>query len=255
MLALFLLALNSASFFCLQAAVHWRVGTNTGSTMPFNTDDEQDFLVIGLGRFGTSVALRLKELGYGVLGVDRNRELVQSLVDDLTEVVALDATDGDALRAVGIDAFTTAVIGIGSDFESNVLITVLLKELGVPNVICKALNQRQKAVLLRVGADQVILPEHEAGVRLAHRLVTPYLLERLELEPGVSVSEVRCPGPLAGHTLRELDLRKRFGITVLMIKGGQVRVSPAPDDAIHEGDVLLVIGPDSGVAELQKWKP
>lgn len=216
---------------------------------------KQEFVIIGLGRFGTSVAQRLVELGYQVLGVDRDRSLVQEWADELTETVALDATDEDALRAVGIKDFDTAVVAIGNDFEHNIVITLLLKEFGVRTVICKALTERQRTALLRVGADEVVLPEIEAGVRLAHRLIAPYLLERLELEPGVSVSEVRCPGHLVGHTLSELNLRERFGITVLMIKGERTRVSPAPDDVINPGDTLLVIGPDKGIAKLEGWSP
>jgi trk system potassium uptake protein TrkA len=117
------------------------------------------------------VALALAEQGYSVLGIDRDRDLVQRLADDLTQTVALDATDDDALRAVDITSFETVVVAIGTDFESNLMATTALKALGVRTVICKALTERQQTILLRVGADRVVLPEYEAGRRLADDLM------------------------------------------------------------------------------------
>ncbi len=212
--------------------------------------NSQEFAVIGLGRFGSSLALKLMNLGHSVLGIDRNRDLVQQFSDDLTQTVGLDASDESALRTIGIEDFNTVIVAIAADFESNLLITVLLKELGVQTVICKASTERQKSILLRVGADQVILPELEAGLQLARRLVSPLILDRLELEPGVSVSEIRCPGPLLGRTLGELKLQERFGLTVMMIKGERLRPAPGPEERIVPGDVLVVIGPDDAVAHL-----
>ncbi|HEU5099569.1 MAG TPA: TrkA family potassium uptake protein, partial [Roseiflexaceae bacterium] len=198
---------------------------------------------------------KLMELGHSVLAIDRDRELVQQLSDEITQTVALDATDEDALRAIGIEEFDTAIVAIGNDFESNLLITVLLKEIGLPMVICKALNERQKSILLRVGANQVILPEHEAGVRLARQLSMPLVIDRLELEPGISISEFRCPEPLVGHSLGELDLPGRFGISVLVIKGARLRSSPPNDEVLNAGDILVVMGPDVGIAKLHAWVP
>jgi trk system potassium uptake protein TrkA len=212
----------------------------------------EEYVVIGLGQFGSSVALKLMELGQAVLGIDRDRELVQEFSDNLTQTLALDATDEDALRAAGVDAFGTAIVAIGQDFESNVLITSLLKELGLPTVICKALNRRQRQILLRVGADQVLLPEEEAGERLAYQLRAPLVLDRLEIEPGVSVTELRCPARFAGRSLGELALERRFGISVLAIKGEPVRVSPGENEVLHHEDALIVIGPDAAIARLHE---
>jgi trk system potassium uptake protein TrkA len=212
----------------------------------------EEYTVIGLGRFGSSVALKLVELGHSVLGIDRDRALVQELSDNLTHALALDATDEDALRAAGIAEFDTAIVAIGQDFESNVLITSLLKELGLKTVICKALNRRQKQILLRVGADQVVLPEEEAGERLAYQLRLPLVLDRLEIEPGVSVTELRCPNSFVGRRLRDLDLAGRFRISVLAIKGDRVRVAPGDDELVTNGDTLIVLGPDAAIAKLHK---
>jgi trk system potassium uptake protein len=210
----------------------------------------EEYVVIGLGRFGSSTALRLMELGQSVLGIDRDRELVQELSDNLTQTLALDASDEEALRAAGVAEFDTAIVAIGQDFESNVLITSLLKEIGLRTVICKALSRRQRQILLRVGADQVLLPEEEAGVRLAERLRMPLVLDRLEIEPGVSITELRCPHSFAGHSLRELGLERRFGISVLAIKGSRVRVSPSEDEVLRGDDALIVIGSDTAIAGL-----
>lgn len=204
-----------------------------------------EFAVIGLGRFGSSLALTLVRNGYVVLGIDRDRELVQSLADDITQTVALDATDEDALREVDITAYSTVVVAIGSDFESSVLTTVTLKDLGVENIVCKALDDRQRSVLLKVGADSVVLPEHEAGQRLAYTLTIPWTLGHLAVGADHSITELSAPPSLAGRTLREADLFGRFGFNVLAVKRDEAPVVfPSPDFVLELGDMLVVIGPN-----------
>jgi trk system potassium uptake protein TrkA len=201
---------------------------------------EREYAVIGLGRFGTSLALTLMERGHNVLGIDRSREIVQRLADQLTQVVALDSTDEDALRAVDIPSFDTVVVAIGSDFESNLLTTVALKSLGV-------------RILLRVGADRVVLPEQEAGRRLAQVLTAPGILDQLELEPGYGITELEVPEALVGHTLAESDLRRRFGITVLVVKRKQsLVVSPPADYVLEKGDLLVVLGANTNISRLNE---
>ena len=124
-----------------------------------NNRTKTDMAVIGLGRFGASVALTLARQGFSVVGVDRDPKLVQSLADDLTQTLTFDATDENALRAVDIASFDTVIVAIGADFEANLMATVALKAVGVKRIICKALTERQKTILLRVGADKVVLPE------------------------------------------------------------------------------------------------
>jgi trk system potassium uptake protein TrkA len=216
---------------------------------------KQEFAIIGLGRFGTSLALTLIEMGHAVLAIDHDLSLVQELADDLGQTVALDATDEAALRSVGIQSFATVVVAIGADFESNILVTALLKELGVQRVLCKALTQRQKTILLKVGADEVVLPEHEAGIRLARRLVAPDLIDELELDPATRLVQMRVPDALVGRTLRELDLPKRFGVMVMGIKNQTMRVVPSADAVLNAGDVLLLLGPAEAAARLEAWEP
>lgn len=191
-------------------------------------------------------------LGHSVLGIDRNVTLTQSFADELTQTIAFDATDEDALRAIGFAEFDTVIVAIADDFECNLMTTVMLKELGVKRVICKASSERQKSILLRVGADQVILPEYEAGVQLAHRLVSPFLLNRLELEPGISVSEVRATASMVGRSLDELGLRQQYGLSVLLIKGAQIVPAPGGDQRIAADDILIVLGPDDAIALSQQ---
>jgi trk system potassium uptake protein TrkA len=218
------------------------------------SDASQELAVIGLGQFGISLAQNLVRLGHTVLAIDRDRDLVQDWADDLTQTVALDATDEAALRAVGIDAFDTVVVAIGADFESSVMITMLLKELGVRRVVCKALSQRQKEVLRRVGADEVVQPEYEAGLRLAQRLSAPDLIDRLELGPGMNLTQLRAPASLVGRSLRDLDLTGRFSVSVLLMRGDRLRVVPRADEVVQPDDMLLLLGSDEDIARLESWE-
>ncbi len=218
-----------------------------------NRRNKPEFAVIGLGRFGSSLALTLVANGYKVLGIDLDRKIVQSLADDLTQTVSLDATDEAALRAVDITSFDTVVVGIGADFESNLMATVALKSLGVRRVVCKTLTERQKAILLKVGADQVLLPEAEAGQRLAYTLTTPLLLEHFSLGPDHTLTELQVPPSFIGQSLREIDLRARFGVTVLAVKRpDELIVSPSADQRFAAGDLLVAIGTNAHIARLSE---
>lgn len=216
---------------------------------------KQEFAIIGLGRFGASLALALTEMGHTVLAIDQDPELVQTWADDLGQTVTLDATDEDALRSVGIQQFESAVVAIGADFESNILVTALLKELGVKHIVCKALTVRQKTILLKVGADEVVLPEHEAGVRLARRLVAPDLIDQLDLGRDGHLLQMHVPDAMVGRTLRALDLTNQFGVAVLAVKGQRMRVAPPADTVLTAGDVLLLLGPQEATARLEAWEP
>ncbi len=203
----------------------------------------QEFAVIGLGRFGRSVAHHLESHGYTVLGIDLSPQIVQSFTNQVTQAVTLDSTNEEALRAVDITSFDTVVVAIGTDFEANLLTTVALKNLGVRRVITKALNRRQEEILRRVGADRVIRPEHDAGERLAEELITPAMLEKLHLGADHSVLELVVPQPLVWKSLAQMDLRNRYGITVLVVKRGEtILVSPPADCILQEGDILVVLG-------------
>jgi trk system potassium uptake protein len=216
-------------------------------------NNQPEYAVIGLGRFGSSLALTLVARGYTVVGIDRDRALVQQFADDLTQTVALDASDEDALRAVDIASFDTVVVAIGADFESNLMATVALKSLGVRRVVCKALSERQQTILLKVGADRVVLPEYEAGQRLAYSLTMPLLLDHLTLDANHTITEFRTPSSFVGRSLRQVDLRGRFAITLLAIKRNEeFLISPSADVVMQADDLLVVIGSNANLDRLAK---
>lgn len=204
---------------------------------------EPEFVVIGLGRFGTAVATTLVEHGRNVLAIDADQSRVQALSTELPHVIQLDATNIEALRQVGVETFDTGLVCIGTDFESNLLATVLLQQLGVKRVITKARTRTQRQILLKVGADEVILPEHEAGRRLGRQMAAKHLVDYLEVSNDVGVVELLAPPSMWEHTLSELSLRQRYNLTVMAVRrGDDLIVSPSANFRVKEQDLLVVLG-------------
>jgi trk system potassium uptake protein TrkA len=204
---------------------------------------ESEYVVIGLGRFGTAVATTLVEHGRTVLAIDSNHDRVQALSGELPHVVQLDATNIDALRQAGVETFDTGLVCIGTDFENNLLATVLLRQLGVERVIAKALTITQREILLKVGADEVILPEHEAGRRLGRKMAIDHLVDYLEVGNDVGVVELLAPPSTWDHSLSELSLRQRYGLTVIAVRRrDDLVVSPSASFLIKEDDIVVVLG-------------
>jgi len=211
----------------------------------------KEFAVIGLGRFGRAVVRTLSEKGYSVLGIDRDAPTVQYISESCTQAVVVDSTSEESLKALDIASFDTVVVAIGSDFESNLITTVALKALGVQRVICKALSQRQKDILLRVGADHVVMPESDAGRRLGVELAAPNLLEQISFGDSHSVLELRAPESMVGKTLAQLDLRNRYGANVVALRHeASVTVSPEADQVVEENDILVLIGRTEKICKL-----
>jgi trk system potassium uptake protein len=209
---------------------------------------QQEFAVIGLGRFGRSLALALEARGHPVLGIDEDGAIVQQMGDQITQAARLDATNENALKAVDITTFDTVIVAIGNDFESNLMTTVALRALGVKQIICKAQTVRQRDILLRVGADRVIQPESEAGRRLAEELSLPSVLDKLPLGADHSVAEIIVPPSLAWQSLAQSDMRGRFGITVLLIKrGDDLYMSPTADTVLQRDDIIVVLGSNESI--------
>lgn len=211
-----------------------------------------EFAVIGLGRFGRSVVKTLVAKGFNVLGVDRDEETVQSLIDLCPQAAILDSTNEDALRELGIGAFDTVVVAIGQDFESNLITTAALKAIGVRRVICKALTTRQKDILLRIGASEVIQPEADAGHQLALELAAPNLLDRIPLGDKHTILEFMVTSSMDGKTLVDADFRKLYGVTVMAIKrGNDITVSPSGSFLMKDGDILVVLGEVDKITRLE----
>lgn len=203
----------------------------------------KQFAVIGLGRFGSSVAKTLYSMGCQVLAIDPDEERVRAMVQFATRAVAADATDEQVLRSLGIRNFDVVIVGIGGDIQASIMATLMLKELGVNYVVAKAQSEVHGKVLFRVGADRVVFPERDMGFRVAQNLISSNILEYIELSQDVSMIEIVAPCNIVGKELRQLDLRNRFNINVIALKHGEnVNITPRADDRIQKGDVLVVVG-------------
>lgn len=212
----------------------------------------QQVMVIGLGRFGSAVARELERLGHEVLAVDRNEQLVNEVAPHVTHALQLDAADEGALRAAGAGDFQAAIVAISSDAEPSIFATMVLKRLGVANVVAKAGSQLHGEILARVGADRVVFPERETGLRLAHSFNVPNVIDYLDVAPNFGIEKIRPPASFIGKSLGELDLKTRLGLTPIALRRGhQVFVNPARDERVAEGDELILIGRDDKLDQLR----
>lgn len=216
------------------------------------------FVVIGMGRFGEAVAVKLCELGHEVLAIDDDEARIQNVTENVTHAVIADAKEVRTLRALGVRNYDCAVLAIGSDIADSVLITLALKELGMKEIICKAREARHKKILLKIGADRVVIPEHEFGIKLAVQIADLNLIEYLELGEKYGLSEMNVPKKWISRTLVELDLRRKFHVTVVAVKTAKddddIIVAPSPDYRFQEGDVLVLIGKNEDINSLGHQK-
>ncbi|WP_068773946.1 TrkA family potassium uptake protein [Paenibacillus sp. FJAT-26967] len=201
------------------------------------------YAVIGLGRFGSSLSKELTELGHEVLGIDRDEEKVDEMSDILTHSVVADATDEEVLRSLGVRNFDCAIVAIGDNIQASIMAAILLKELGVKTVVAKALTDQHGKVLEKIGVDRIIFPERDMGIRVAHQLVSPNLLDFIELSKNYTIAELVVSKRIAGLTLKELDPRARYGCSIVAInKSEDMIIAPTADDILQENDVMVVIG-------------
>lgn len=213
----------------------------------------KSYIVIGLGRFGQTLARQLCALGAEVLAMDRRSDLVQQAADEVTHAVVGDAQDKEVLRALGVRNFDCAIIAIGSDLAASVLTAMNLKELEVPYIICKAHDETHRRVLEKLGVDRVIIPEQENAQRLARSLNSHNVLEYIELSKDYGILDIPAPAPWIGKSLRELNIRAKLGVNIIAVEnGGKTNVSPASDYCISQGDVLVVLGDNYSLEAVQK---
>ncbi len=210
--------------------------------------------VIGLGRFGSAVARELKRLNHYVVAIDFEEKLVNSIVDQVSHALILDATNKAALLDAGIDSFDVAVVAIGDNTHAAILTTLLLKEIGVKKIYAKAVDDYHAKILQKVGADRVFKPEEEMGLRCARSISAPDLLDFISLGPGYSIAEVVAGNRLSGKTLIELNLREKANVNVLAIKHNDI-INPVPkgSDRIEMEDVLIVAGADEQIEKLRNF--
>ena len=206
-------------------------------------------VVLGLGRFGSSLALELAKRDVQVLGIDQDPKIVQDLAEQLTHVVAADTTDPQTLRQLGVADFGHAVVAIGSHMEASILTVAALSDLGVKSIWAKALTRLQGRILERVGAHRVVLPEHEMGERVAH-LVTGRMLDFIAFEDDYALVKTRTPQEAVGKPLGEARLRTKYGVTVVGVKrSGQDFTYATQDTVIEPDDVLIVAGRTKAVED------
>lgn len=208
-------------------------------------------LVIGLGRFGTAVALELSELGHEVLALDRDEGVVNELAPKVTHAVQVDATDEDALRAVGAGDFRFAVVAISSAAEASIFATMALHDLGVGTIVAKASDRLHGEILRRVGATRVVYPEREAGARVAHLFAVPQVVDYLDVGPRYGIQKLHPPERWVGKSLGQLDLPGRLKlIPIALRRDKDVTVNPHDVEVIKAGDELILIGLDAKLEHL-----
>lgn len=202
------------------------------------------YAILGLGIFGSTIAKQLSEYNYEVIAIDQDISCVERLSDVVTQAVRADFTDIDQLRAVGVKDCDAAVVATGSHLEESIMAVMNLKELGVPQVLAKAKNKKYMEILMKIGADYVVRPEKEMGERIAKRLISRNIVDIIDLDDEYSIIEILAPEKWIGHTLRDLNLRAKYGINVLGVRknpNDHLSISPAADYEIEDNDCLLVI--------------
>jgi len=203
----------------------------------------KDFVVIGLGRFGGSVCRELVRLGADVMAIDSSSDRVEEFSKIATHAVIADSTDEEALKSLGIQNFEHVIVAIGDDIQASILTTLIIKELGVPQVTVKAQNDYHAKVLQKIGADLIVHPERDMGIRIANNIMSSNVLDYLELSDEHSIMEIKSNHRIAGYSIKDLDIRANYGINIIGIKRGeQIIISPSADEKILLGDILLVIG-------------
>lgn len=204
----------------------------------------ETFVVIGLGRFGSAVAEELCALGHQVLAIDTDEKAVQRIADKVTQAVVGDCQDPEVLQMLGVKNMDGAVVAFSSDIGTSVLITLNLKELNIPRIVCKARNHSHREVLQRIGADQVVFPEHESGRNLARTLANREILNYIELTERYGIVKLKVPAPWVGQTLRDLNVRVTYQVNIIAIQSedGSIQPVPEPDYAFRPGDLIFTLG-------------
>jgi trk system potassium uptake protein len=216
---------------------------------------KKQFTIIGLGNFGFYLAVALCQKGHEVLGIDINPKLVQEIRDQISRAVIADATDPQALRELELKSMDAVVICIGSVLNSSILATLNVKDLGVKKVVAKAVSDAHGRILRKIGADEIYFPEKDLALTAAQRLDNPNVLDYLPFMEGYSIVQLAPPSSFMGKNLIELDLINRFGIQVIAIKElvpENVVMIPTGRFVVKDSDILVLLGPDQALAELQE---
>lgn len=213
----------------------------------------KSFVIIGCGRFGQSVARTLYGLGNEVLAIDKSAETVQVISEEVTHAVQADVMDEAVLKELGLRNFDVAVVSIGSNLEASIFATLMAKEVGVKKVVTKAQSELHGKLLSKIGADKIIFPERDMGVRVGHNLVSTNILDFIELSPDYGILEITALTEWENKTLNQLKLSSKYGLNVMVIKKGtKVIVPPSADDLVEKDDILVVIGSTKDINRIEK---
>lgn len=213
---------------------------------------KSQFVIIGLGRFGSSLGRELVQLGHEVLGIDKDEEAVQDMSNVLTHAVSAECTDEETLRSLGVRNFDCGVVAIGDDIQASILTAILLKDLGVKKVVAKAMSELHGRVLEKLDVDRVVYPERDMGIRVAHQLVSPNLLDYIELSKDYTIAELAVPTNLNGKSLSDLNLRAKFGCSIVAInKPEGMIIAPTATDLLDIRDVMVIIGTNEQIESFE----
>lgn len=212
----------------------------------------KEFVVIGVGEFGSNVAKTLANSGATVMAVDKDEKRLEKIANNVTHSICADVTDPEAMKQLGIRNYDGAIVGIGHDLESNVLITMQLKEMNVPFIMVKAAAEIEGRILSKVGADKVIFPDREMGIRIGNDIMNGNYFEAIELSEEYSIVDLPVPENWVGKTLQEAKIRSRYGVNVIGIRGREdVDINPDADRRFVEEDILIVLGHNSDIQNLR----
>ena len=214
---------------------------------------KKEFVVIGLGRFGGSIVRELVKQGANVMAIDTDSERVDEYARIATQSVVADTTEEETIKSLGLWNFEHVIVAIGEDIQSSILTTLILKELGVAQITVKAQNDYHEKVLLKIGADFVVHPERDMGIRIANNMMSNSVLDYLEISSEHSIMEIKANEKIAGNSLIELDVRAKYGVNIVGItRGDEIMISPAATERIQVGDILLMIGADVDINRFVK---
>ena len=226
----------------------------------------KDVVVIGLGAFGSTVALELAKRKLNVLAIDKNEDRIENISQNILNAITADATDQRVLKEIGIQNFEAAIVSVGEDISASILITMNLKELGVKYIITKATTETQGKVLRKIGADKIIFPEREMALRISESLSNPSIFEYIELSEAYGIIEIVSPQEFINKSLRDTELRSKYGVNLIAIKREvpkintrgetileeEIIVSPSGDERIIQGDALILIGKYESLERVKK---